>query len=107
MICPDQIQRSAQPEDLVTKVLQETTPEAITVELVSSPEEEDRWNKLIRKHHYLKEHRLVGESLEMAPQESAAAVRHEIGVSGRRQFQTLRSQGDVGYVCEMVLPIQE
>jgi len=43
----------------------------------------------------------------MAPQESAAAVRHEIGVSGRRQFQTLRSQGDVGYVCEMVLPIQE
>ena len=63
MICPDQIQRSAQPEDLVTKVLQETTPEAITVELVNSPQEEDRWNKLIRKKHYLKEHRMVGESL--------------------------------------------
>jgi hypothetical protein len=31
--------------------------------LVNSPEEEARWNRLIRKHHYLKEHRLVGESL--------------------------------------------
>jgi hypothetical protein len=28
-----------------------------------APEEEPRWNRLIRQHHYLKEHRLVGESL--------------------------------------------
>jgi hypothetical protein len=34
----------------------------VTLELVS-PDQEARWNKLIRKHHYLKEHRLVGESL--------------------------------------------
>jgi hypothetical protein len=27
------------------------------------PAEEARWNRLIRQHHYLKEHRLVGESL--------------------------------------------
>jgi Domain of unknown function (DUF4338) len=27
------------------------------------PEEEKGWNKLMRKHHYLKEHRLVGESI--------------------------------------------
>ena len=63
MICPDQIKRSAQPEDLVTEVLREITAKAITVELVNSLQEEDRWNKLIRKKHYLKEHRMVGESL--------------------------------------------
>lgn len=63
MICPDKIRRSAKPEDLVTEVLRETTTKAITVELVNSPQEEDRWNKLIRKKHYLKEHRMVGESL--------------------------------------------
>ena len=63
MICPDQIKRSAKPEDLVTEVLREITAKTITVELVNSLEEEKRWNKLIRKKHYLKEHRLVGESL--------------------------------------------
>jgi len=63
MICPDQIKRSAQPEDLVTEVLREITAKAITVELVNSLAEENRWNKLIRKKHYLKENRLVGESL--------------------------------------------
>ena len=56
MIWPDKLQRSAKPADLVTEVLQATTSEAITVELVNSPEEEERWNKLIRKRHYLKEH---------------------------------------------------
>jgi Domain of unknown function (DUF4338)/DDE_Tnp_1-associated/Transposase DDE domain len=47
---------------LVTEILEEMAAEQVTVELVS-PEEEARWNKLIRKHHYLKEHRMVGESL--------------------------------------------
>ena len=47
---------------LVTEILEEIAAQEVTVELVS-PEEEARWNKLIRKHHYLKEHRMVGESL--------------------------------------------
>src|SRR5580704_622741 len=50
------------PKHLVTELLEEMAAEQVTVELVS-PEEEARWNKLIRKHHYLKEHRMVGESL--------------------------------------------
>jgi hypothetical protein len=63
MICPAQIKRTSKPEDLVTEILRETTAKAVTVELVKSLQEETRWNKLIRKHHYLKEHRMVGESL--------------------------------------------
>jgi hypothetical protein len=63
MICPGQIKRTSKPEDLVTEILRETTAKAVTVELVQSLEEETQWNKLIRKHHYLKEHRMVGESL--------------------------------------------
>ena len=30
----------------------------------AAPKDEARWNQLIRKHHYLKEHRMVGESLK-------------------------------------------
>ena len=56
------VKRASKPEDLVTEIFDELTPKGITVELVR-PEQEARWNKLIRKHHYLKEHRLVGESL--------------------------------------------
>jgi len=63
MICPAQIKQTSKPEDLVTEILREITAEAVTVELVQSLEEETRWNKLIRKHHYLKEHRMVGEAL--------------------------------------------
>src|SRR5271157_1683261 len=63
MICPAQIKRTSKPEDLVTQILRETTAKAVTVELVQSLAEETRWNQLIRKHHYLKEHRMVGESL--------------------------------------------
>src|SRR5439155_15053416 len=40
----------------------EIVTKEIRVELVG-PEEEARWNKLVRKHHCLKEHRMVGESL--------------------------------------------
>jgi len=46
----------------VIELLEEIAAQEVTVELVE-PEEESRWNKLIRKHHYLKEHRMVGESL--------------------------------------------
>jgi len=46
----------------VTEILGEIAARQVTVELVG-PTEEARWNKLIRKHHYLKEHRMVGESL--------------------------------------------
>jgi hypothetical protein len=63
MICPAPIKRTSKPEDLVTEILREATDKTITVELVKSLEEEARWNKLIRKHHYLKEYRMVGESL--------------------------------------------
>jgi len=63
VICPAQIARGSNGEHLVTEILREITAKAVTVELVQSLEEETRWNKLIRKHHYLKEHRMVGESL--------------------------------------------
>jgi Domain of unknown function (DUF4338) len=63
MICLAQVKRTSKPEDIVSEILLENAVKAITVELVDGREEEDRWNKLIRKHHYLKEHRLVGESL--------------------------------------------
>src|ERR1035438_10343259 len=63
MICLAQVKRASKPEDIVSEILRENAAKAITVELVDGREEEDRWNKLIRKHHYLKEHRLVGESL--------------------------------------------
>jgi hypothetical protein len=70
MICPAQIKRGSNGEHLVTKILRETAAEEVTVELVKSLEEETRWNKLIRKHHYLKEHRMVGESLRYVIQKN-------------------------------------
>ena len=70
MICPAQIKRASNGEHLVTKILRETAAEEVTVELVKSLEEETRWNKLIRKHHYLKEHRMVGESLRYVIQKN-------------------------------------
>ena len=63
MICLAERKRASKPEDIVSEILRENAAKAITVELVDGGEEEYRWNKLIRKHHYLKEHRLVGESL--------------------------------------------
>ena len=49
--------------ELVSEVLQETASSEVTLELVTDPAEERKWNHLVNKHHYLKEHRLVGESL--------------------------------------------
>ena len=66
MICPAQVKRASGPEEIVSEILRQTAAEAITVELIDTLEDEARWNKLIRKHHYLKEHRLVGESLRYA-----------------------------------------
>ena len=48
---------------LVSEVLQEIVSEEVTIELVIGLEEEREWNKLVKKYHYLKEHRMVGESL--------------------------------------------
>jgi len=33
------------------------------LELITDPKEVTRWNELVQKHHYLKAHRMVGESL--------------------------------------------
>ena len=62
MICPSKRSAASSPEHLVRETLREIVTKEIRVELVG-PEEETRWNKLVRKHHYLKEHRMVGESL--------------------------------------------
>jgi hypothetical protein len=48
---------------LVDEALEELKRSELTLEVVFEPADVDRWNKLVRKHHYLKEHRLVGESL--------------------------------------------
>ena len=63
MICPAHPIRASKPEAIVSEILQVLSTDTLNVELVDSPQEEKRWNKLIQKHHYLKEHRLVGESL--------------------------------------------
>ena len=62
MICPPKSTKVSGAKHPVTEILEEIDAQQITIELVS-PEEEARWNKLIRKHHYLKEHRMVGETL--------------------------------------------
>jgi hypothetical protein len=48
---------------IVSEVLQELASSEVIIELVTDPEEEKEWNKLVKKHHYLKEHHMVGESL--------------------------------------------
>ena len=63
MICPTKPVSESKPEDCVHEILAEIDNSQITVELVESEEDQARWNKLVRKHHYLKEHRMVGESL--------------------------------------------
>lgn len=63
MICPKQVPATPKPEHPVDAVLREFTGREVTLRLVADASEESRWNKLVRQHHYLKEHRLVGESL--------------------------------------------
>jgi len=59
---------------LVSEVLQAIANEEVTVELVIEPEEEKEWNKLVRKYHYLKEHRLVGESLRYVAKQNGKPI---------------------------------
>lgn len=63
MICPNKPVPGSKPKHCVSEIIEEICGEEVTVELVETEEDEARWNKLIRKHHYLKEHRMVGESL--------------------------------------------
>lgn len=63
MICPTQPLSGSKPKHCVSEIIEEVIGDEVTVELVETEAEEARWNKLIRKHHYLQEHRMVGESL--------------------------------------------
>ena len=63
MICPPQPKPRSKDEQVVGEVLAEIARAELTLELVIEPEDVARWNQLVRKHHYLKEHRLVGEFL--------------------------------------------
>jgi len=63
MICPAKSIRASNPAEMVSQALEEMAYNQLTLELVTDAKETTRWNKLIRKHHYLKEHRMVGESL--------------------------------------------
>ena len=62
MICPPKPADLSRPKHPVTEILEEIAAQQVTIEL-AGPEDEARWDKLIGKHHYLKEHRMVGESL--------------------------------------------
>lgn len=55
--------REAKSVDYVSEVLKDFASSKLTLELITEPKDEARWNKLLQKYHYLKEHRLVGESL--------------------------------------------
>lgn len=63
MICPAKPNHASKGGELVREILHEIAGGELTLELVADAVDEARWNKLIRKHHYLKEHRMVGESL--------------------------------------------
>ena len=55
--------RSVTGADLVTEALQQFERDNLIIELLIEPEQEAEWNKQVKKRHYLKQHRLVGESL--------------------------------------------
>jgi hypothetical protein len=63
MIGPTKPIRSTKGADLVTEVLKQLDSSQLTIQLLTEPDEEAEWNKQVKKRHYLKEHRLVGESL--------------------------------------------
>ena len=64
MICPTTCARAANPAKIVSEVLRNLATDELTLELVTDPKDVTRWNQLVQKHHYLKEHRMVGESLK-------------------------------------------
>jgi hypothetical protein len=74
MICPTKNINSSKPEELVSEILREITAKALTIELVDSPPEVAQWNKLIQKYHYLKEYRLVGESLRYVVKQNGVVI---------------------------------
>jgi Druantia protein DruA/DDE_Tnp_1-associated/Transposase DDE domain len=55
--------RRVKPAEIVSKIYQELARDQLTVELIAEPKEQARWDQLIQKRHYLKEPRMVGESL--------------------------------------------
>jgi Domain of unknown function (DUF4338)/DDE_Tnp_1-associated/Transposase DDE domain len=63
MSCRTEFLRKAKPVDYVSEALKDFASSKLTLELITEPKDEARWNKLLQKYHYLKEHRLVGESL--------------------------------------------
>jgi hypothetical protein len=63
MICPARSSHTAKSAELVSEVLQDLSSDELTLELITEPKPVRRWNQFIEKHHYLKEHRMVGESL--------------------------------------------
>ena len=62
MLCPKTRVCPRDDDHPVTAALRDTAADEVTVELID-PEQEPRWNKLVRQHHYLKQDRMVGESL--------------------------------------------
>jgi hypothetical protein len=63
MIDPTKTKGTSEPAEIVSEIIRQTTTNELSIQLVASPAAQVRWNKLIKKHHYLKEYRLVGESL--------------------------------------------
>src|SRR5438067_686184 len=63
MTCPARSTQHAKGAELVGEILQEVASNELTLELVCEAREEAEWNKGVVKHHYLKEHHMVGESL--------------------------------------------
>lgn len=74
MIRPTKPIRQRHPADCVDEILKELGDSEIKIELLESEEDIARWNKLIRKHHYLKEHQLVGESLRYVAKQNGEWV---------------------------------
>jgi Domain of unknown function (DUF4338)/DDE_Tnp_1-associated/Transposase DDE domain len=63
MSCKAKTSQGAKGAELVSEILGEIASSELTIELICDPQEEEQWNDLMVKHHYLKEHHMVGESL--------------------------------------------
>lgn len=70
MICPTKAARASNPAEIVGEVLQDLSGGELTLELITEPRDVTRWNQLVQKHHYLKEHRMIGESLRYVAKEN-------------------------------------
>ena len=64
MLCPIKPVLATNSAEIVSEVLRDLSCDELTLELITEPKDVTRWNKLVQKHHYLKEHRMVGESLK-------------------------------------------